>query len=216
MKVDYPITQSLDFFDNPDEILSFAKSVEYFKPEYTNYPGKRSRNISEINYPLFEYICIKHLLLFYSYSEVTNMEFGANMYFQKITSKDTRGGEGLIHRDFSDLMTAIIYLSPNLNNIGTEMWVPKKEWDSNTESSDIFNSIPTEDIVLKESERKDNKFVKVSSHNSIFNSCVYLDGAYYHSANLNIPEDEERLTLITFFKNIKSPSKTPIVRTGLA
>jgi len=128
MKVSYPITQSLDFFDNPYEIIELSKSLEYSRPEQKNYPGLRSDLLSNINGLLFDYIAQKQLRLFYDWRDVENTSFAADMRFQKISSKDTINGEGWIHQDLDTELTTVIYLNPNFFDGGTNIWKPKKDW----------------------------------------------------------------------------------------
>jgi len=217
MKVDYPITQSLDFFEDPYQVLDMAKNLEYIRLEGQAYPGLRTNLLSGINPDFFQYVAEKQLRLFYSDEEISEISYDAKMTFQKITSKDVVNGEGWIHQDLFSKLTTIIYLNPNTNEIGTDIWRPKIEWDlyegDRPYERDFFNGGGDEKIYMDRWHARQNRYEKISSHNSIFNSCVYFDGRYSHSSSLNIPEGEERITLITFFEKIFHGNKSPILRT---
>tara|TARA_B100001778_G_C18161559_1_gene438378 strand:- start:354 stop:545 length:192 start_codon:yes stop_codon:yes gene_type:complete len=60
----YPVTILDNFFEEPDKIVDLALNTEYSEITDGRWPGVRSKNLSEINFPLFNYI---HRKLFYNF-----------------------------------------------------------------------------------------------------------------------------------------------------
>ena len=57
----YATTICDNFFAQPDDILSFAQSLEYYPSETGVYPGARSSPLHEINPALFNYLLRNYL-----------------------------------------------------------------------------------------------------------------------------------------------------------
>ncbi len=49
----FPITSINNFFNDPDEVVRFAKSLKYRKPKEGIYPGVRTKNLHDIDYAFF-------------------------------------------------------------------------------------------------------------------------------------------------------------------
>ena len=201
--MNFPIVQVFDFFKEPNKVVEFANFLEW--EEGSNYPGLRTKPIHVIDNDLFKNTCEKQLSIFYSQDDFFDLDYKAEMFFQKITSEDTINGEGSIHRDRTSDLTTIIYLSPDLFNNGTNFWTPKTEWKTNI-GSDANKKYWHENDKSKRIEtieEAEGYYNKASTVNSIYNSCVMFDGSYNHSANLKLNKGDERLTLITFFYKIR-------------
>ena len=59
----YPTVIQDNFFTNPDEMVGFLNSQNYFDPD-VNYPGKRTNCLSTIDYDLYNSIVLKVLVTF--------------------------------------------------------------------------------------------------------------------------------------------------------
>ena len=200
--MNFPVTQVLNFFDEPYKVVEIANQAT-FTDNTGIYPGKRSLPIHQINSGLFYHTVKRILRLFYNVDEFHNIQYSANMTFQKISPNNVIQNGGFIHHDLNSLLTCIIYLNNN-TDIGTSIYQPKnigvgfehqeikKDYylGKNNNKTDIENAL------------KDNKnnFQLVSKFNSIYNSAVMFDGAYAHGADLNL--QSERLTLITFIDKL--------------
>ena len=210
----FPVTQTFNFFDDIFSLIEFAKKQDFVKFENQTWPGKRTISISQLNFNLFSYITRRQLRLFYNLEQLNVMSWAADSYFQLSTPDDIlecQENMGWIHNDLQSMLTTIIYLTPNNINMGTSIFFPKQIGfieDENLSLKTKFHS--SYNPVLKDEElyeyennfnRRNEKFYEVSKFKSILNSCVFFDGSYAHAGHFNFDNDE-RLTLITFYKSI--------------
>jgi hypothetical protein len=194
-----------NFFQEPDKVVEFANSLEFTKPKVTNYPGKRSELLYLINNEFFEFSTLKILSLLYP-TECENLSWNALQYFQKVPANLKY--DGWIHTDKQHEFTCIVYLSKFLN-CGTSIYHPKNSYGyiKNVKEKDEYFKNNDSKIYSKiEKAKKENNdsFEETIRFNSKYNRLILFDGANYHSSNVFNHEnnDEERLTLITFFKKV--------------
>jgi hypothetical protein len=202
----FPVTQTFDFFKDPHRIIKFANSLEY-KKSGNHYPGRRSVDIHEVNYPLFENINQKILSLFYP-KKLAKYSYEAVANFQKINYDEAKfmGKTGWIHDDGGDTLTAIIYLTPEKSTQGTSIYTSKQPMN-NYENPKIKYEY-NQGLPVDENEYKialnnhNNQFRKVSQFYSEFNSMICFDSNLFHGADFDLEPGEERLTYIVFFNKI--------------
>ena len=220
--MNFPTYHYFGFFDDPHNVINIANKLNYEKERINGkvtYPGERSDALFDVEPDLFQYVCYKTLSMFYSFEEMKEVKWVAKSNFQKIKSGDTFQGEGWVHRDIESKLTSIVYLSPNITDVGTSIYYPKKEIHKKVDTiryKKFSGEEVSEEEYMKDYNKNMENFYKAASFNSLFNSCVAFDGAYHHGANLNVPVGEERLTLITFFYKLSAP-RFPVaeVRRGL-
>ena len=210
--MNFPSVQTYNFFEDPYKVLDFVDSLE-FKTEQNGkqtWPGLRTDFLHNIDYKFFNHVCTKQLRLFYSFAEMNDMTWQAEMQFQKIKPEDVldkQNKKGWIHRDTHSTLTTIIYLTPNCFKSGTSIFKNKKIGDTETEGEYKIKFYTDKDVekddYISEFEETNNKFEEVAKFNSVFNSCIMFDGSHPHGANFDF--EEERLTLITFFTKISAP-----------
>ena len=195
-----------DFFDYPDVIRNYATSLEY-KPSLTGqWPGERTELLEKLNPLLHSNICTRYLLNHYKYNDL--IKFNATAYFQKISSKFSKG---CIHTDYPNYHTVIIYLTPNASlDSGTSLYRPKKvTMKSINKLKQKFNlgAIDNEKIEKYREEFNNNReefnsnFEETDRFNNLYNRCIGFDASIWHGAN-NLQSNDERLTLIIFFNSI--------------
>ena len=199
-----------NFFDHPDDLVTFANTLSYSPDNTGHWPGVRCPSLNEINYNLYNKICTKILALYYPDS-IKSLAYRSSLYFQKIP--DNLKYDGWVHTDDTVEMTALIYLSKHLNS-GTSIY-KAKNLDAvikNGESKWAYlrgENIP-EKKIKKAKEENNNQFYKTIEYNSIYNRIITFDGSQYHAAETfnNKSEDgSERLTLICFFYQISHAEK---------
>jgi hypothetical protein len=206
-----------NFFDDPTKVKEFAYSLEYKKDEEGKWPGYRTGGMHEVDFKFFNWTTLKIISLLYpmNYRDVS---WTAEQTFQRIPGK-TFKNKGWVHKDYEEEFTAIIYLS-NHKDCGTSLYRPKKFGNK------IINEELKREILLnKGTNNKKNleeekylnenndQFEKILEFKSIFNRLVIFDSHNFHAAENFYNEDlnEDRLTLITFFKHINIPNiKYPI------
>ena len=89
-----PLTILDNFLPSPKVIKNLGLSIEYEINNTLTFPGVRSKCLSEIHFPLFEYINRKVLGLFFD--DYLNVNYYTRLYFQHI--KDYQG-TGWVHQD---------------------------------------------------------------------------------------------------------------------
>jgi|TARA_R100000482_G_C5130455_1_gene151537 hypothetical protein len=195
-----------NFFQEPDKVVTFANSLEYFKPEPSNYPGKRTKHIHEIDHRFFEFTCLKILSLLYP-NDYKNLRWNALQTFQKIPANLKYNG--WIHTDSDHEFTSIIYLSKFLN-CGTSIYHSKNTYGYITNEkikNEYFkyNDPKLYSKTAKAKEENNNPFEETIKFNSRYNRLILFDGSSYHASNVfnHNNSKEERLTLITFFNTVE-------------
>jgi len=210
-----PATIVDDFLENPNQIEEWALSLEYNPDPEGNWPGKRSKNLKELNFPFFNYLKEKVISLFY---DTQPLHSDCDMFFQLIENyTDT----GWIHQDFGNF-ASILYLSNPKENCGTTLYklkkffpfVNKEEYNFRLKRLEHHQKgfINKTDSNLKKTYEKNN-FKKILEVPSKFNRLFCFSSEHFHSANnfssLNSPL---RLTLFMNFYNISHIRPFPIIR----
>ena len=210
----WPITCVDNFFDNPDEIVKFANTCEYEKPNDGKWPGRRTKPLHLIDFNFFKKVITKIISLIYP-MQTYNVQLIANSYFQKIKGSDYVN-EGWVHDDRGMEFTSIIYLTKD-NNCGTSIFkgknfnvYPINEHKKREKYANLNNiSGATEKIYLKQNN---DQFKKTCSFTSEYNRIVNFDSHNFHAVdNYGNNDESERLSLITFFEDVYFPKiKFPI------
>tara|TARA_R110000751_G_scaffold305616_1_gene422262 strand:+ start:2985 stop:3653 length:669 start_codon:yes stop_codon:yes gene_type:complete len=195
-----------NFFQEPDKVVEYTNSLNFFKPEESNYPGKRTKFMHEIDPKFFEVTSLKILSLLYP-NDHKNLKWNALQSFQKVPANLKHNG--WVHTDEKHEFTCIIYLSKFLN-CGTSIYHPKNIYGYIT-NEDVKNEYfkyndPKSDLKIAKAKKENNSpFEETIRYNSRYNRLILFDGSNYHSSNIFNHDNnkEERLTLITFFNNVE-------------
>jgi hypothetical protein len=119
-------------FDNPDEIVEFAKRQEYLLKEHHNslqktfYSGLRTRALSVIDEQMYHYInnqiftkCIEQLYPDTANKILYGFAFETSTFFH-LLMEDNQFSESWIHQDPDCIWAGVIYLNKNSKpNSGT-------------------------------------------------------------------------------------------------
>lgn len=203
--LNFPITIVDNFFDDPDLVVDFANSLEFYKDEHNIWPGSRTKELRDIH-PNFYHMTINRFFnMFYK----TDRSYVVDMTFQKVPKKY---GKGWIHYDDS-LITNIVYLTKSASiNSGTTIYKPKKANFNllNLDKKIDFYSGKIDDDEIYRKENNDQFEESVIIKNQ-YNRLFSFEGYTLHSANDF--DDEERLTLIWFVNNFHADhDRCPISR----
>ena len=208
-----PTTVVDDFFDNPEYIRDYALSLEYVKDlEYT-WPGKRTKQLYEIDPALFEFVINRALSLYYR-PGIDYTEWRAKCCFQLV---DKSYGNGWIHKD-KETITGIVYLNKDANpSAGTTIYERKTGHSllNNDKKQQFFKGeIDPKTAEIYRQENND-QFEETVTIKNKFNRLIMFDSALYHGANdfadINNQQEGDRLTLIFFIEKI-DVYQHPIVR----
>jgi|TARA_R100000084_G_C4649107_1_gene148582 hypothetical protein len=216
----FPNLSITNFFDDPDEIVKLANTLDYFPSPTGNYPGVRSRSLHVIDPNLFHKFTNAVLANFYN--KGTEIKFEAWVNFQKIPAlhkdKNNVKNKGWIHFDDA-VLAGLVYLNKKADlDSGTSLYLPKgklkHDWSKATDLKVnlYLNGVYDKKEYEKEMKYTDNKFKKFMEFNNVYNTLICYDGQNYHKINnMNIGTDKDRLTLVFFINNI-TVDGTPITR----
>lgn len=143
-------------FDNPDEIIEFAKQQEYLTKEKhdtlqkTFYSGLRTKSLSVINERLYHNInseiftkCIEQLYPDTANKILYGFAFETSTYFHLLT-EDNQFEESWIHQDPNCVWAGVIYLNRNPKpNSGTIVYRNGEKVVVNNEFNKLVLYSPT-------------------------------------------------------------------------
>ena len=201
-----------NFFQNSDEVVSYAKQCKYYPSQTGAWPGKRTEGLHLISPGLHRHFGRKILATLFpnNYQNITYDR--GDVYFQKISSEYIN--KGWIHVDEPADLTVIVYLSKH-KKCGTSIFQYKGAFPTPTrELMHVKKKVYKEKLFGQETEtlKKNNKdFEEIVSFNSRHNRAIFFDGSQWHGAKQYIEKniEEDRLTLIGFYYGINS-TKFPV------
>ena len=214
----YPITIVDNFLDDPDKIVDFAMKQEFY-PNTGSWPGSRTKQISELDLSLYDYLCVKILSLFHS--EVDSWDF--EMSFQLITPYSKRQHDpknrGWIHTDRGGPSFAgIIYLNKNPEiDTGTSIYKQKNGW-----STQFFSSLTVKERFYRGEEISDeeyndgwnllnSQYEETIAVENIYNRMLLFNCNTYHGAK-TFGKNQDRLTLPFFCRSANTRSQPPFYK----
>jgi hypothetical protein len=193
-----------NFFDDPNKILEISKKLSFAKDNAGRWPGERTTCNSQTDKNFYNWLNYKIVRLLYPMNH-EQMTWTCSQYFQKVNGNFYKN-EGWIHSDAPWEFTAIIYLSKH-KNCGTSLFTKKKFFNNSLHIDKKENIYKKGDIKneLKYLKENNDLFESSLTVDSKFNRLFLFDSNQYHAAN-NFKdkdhENEERLTLITFFYSL--------------
>jgi hypothetical protein len=191
----YPYFCIDNFLEDPEEIVRYSKTLNYFKSDIGNWPGERA----EITNTKIGYFLSNKIFFAIHPYKTKNFRANSNCHFQKIDDK--QGDTGWVHKDPGEL-TAIIYLSKH-KGCGTSIYKPKSFESTPTYESRVIKG---QGYKFSKFDQKYNKFLK--KHNAQFEETIYFESIYnrlivfnacaYHGVKNFKINNDPRLTFITF------------------
>ena len=209
----FPTTIVDNFFENPDEIRKFGLDQKYSTDVDNAWPGKRTKEIGEINPILFKGTVKKISNLFYMPDDIVTVSCYSTF---QIVNKNYY--HGWIHRDDPGIFTAIVYLTPGSNqgtslfqkkNVFTDaLYWNKDKIEAYREGSDNINSL----------QKNNSLFEETVNIKGLYNRLVIFDSLMYHGAHsfFGDTDDTSRLTMILFFERFSCDGQVfPIQRMNM-
>jgi hypothetical protein len=209
----WPILCLDNFFNNPDQVIELSKKLKFNKST-GKFPGERTDSLHLLNKEFFLHTTQKIITCLYP-NEIQNIQWTASQYFQKINSNKYQT-PGFVHQDIDYEFTSIIYLTDNPTS-GTCFY--KKLMEATPKSDEMIeakyrgysNLANMHSPSFKEALEINNKaFEKTIEFKAIKNRMILFDGGTPHGVENFGQEDEERLTLITFFESISRNDGQPL------
>jgi len=203
-----------NFFNNPDDVRKFALSLDYEDCSVNGgiWPGKRTKELRQINPDYHKEFCEKILSLFFDRKRFSNVQYEVQTYFQ-LTEPDQYGKEnktGWIHDDGFAPFAGVVYLSKEISKeCGTSICAKKSLYSAerNIEiKKSMFQQYNADNnkIYNEAKELNNSQFVETVRFSNIYNRLIAYDGAQFHVVNNLYGDDEPRLTQVFFFEYISS------------
>lgn len=199
-----PTVISDNFFPNPDKIVDFALSQEYFPDDSGRSPGKRTHQLYKLDSDLFEYTINKILeVVSLEHSDCWEFDCGFQLIEPYTKDKYDPKNKGWVHNDKPTLFGGIVYLNKN------------PEEDTGTSIYDLKNGYPVErgkfevkkykNVATKEFEDTqhaiNSQYVETISIKNVYNRLVMFSGNTYHAAQ-TFGNQKNRLTMPFFCRKL--------------
>jgi hypothetical protein len=210
--INFPTIIVDNFYKEPDKVREFALKQDFLDSP-GNYPGKRTKQLYELNRDLFIGFCTKLFSLYYP----SNIQWVVNTAFWKVGSIDSIAlspkNMGWIHDD-GCLFAGVVYLTPDLNSkLGTNIYKQIKEREIiDTSCMHKFYSSGIDDNFDENITKNNSAFEETTRICNAYNRLVCFDGRVPHSPSNYFMGDEIRLVQVFFVREIHSPVPTPIQR----
>jgi len=205
----FPTITCVDnFFDDPDAIVKKSKEFKYKVNKYS--AGSRSMPLHELDYQFFNWVNGKIAAIFYpNFSD--KLSFSAATHFDKVKKSDH---DNWVHSDADTKFASIIFLNKE-GTAGTSIYKKKglhhgiigKTAQSKYKYFEKSDEMTKKELneIKKEKEWNNNQFEKTFHFEGLYNRLIVFDANCFHSFNAMTEDqkNQERLTLISFFHDIK-------------
>jgi hypothetical protein len=204
----FPTVTCVDnFFDDPDAVVEKSKQFEYRVNNVS--AGSRSIPLHAIDYEFFNWVNSKIVTIFYpNFSQ--NLSFHASTHFDKVKKSDH---DNWVHCDSDTKFAAIIFLNKE-GTAGTSIYKKKGFHHNIIQKSSGYkyeyfekgHQMNKKELnkIKKEKEKNNDYFEKTFHFEGLYNRLIVFDANCFHSFNsMTKNQKKERLTLISFFQDIK-------------
>ncbi len=210
----FPIVICDNFFDDPDSVAKFGKSLPYKKGTKINgIPGVRTDSLHLVDKEFFMWLTKKSLKLIYPTKDVG---FVADGRFQKIPVNLDH--DGWVHVDKPSELTAVIYLSKHTDT-GISFYKTKKPQDQGDKQRLKFEYYYNPDMSkekLKEIEEakkfNNDLFEETVNVKGLYNRIVIFDSSIYHGAHVfkGKKSDDDRFIMVNIIYSVFDETGTQI------
>ena len=207
-----------NFFDNPDRIVKYAKSLPKEPDSEGRWPGKRTKSLWEIDDELNRTLLLK---IFSCYYDLTYQDISwesSELYFQEISTfsknKNDVKNRGWIHTDATNNeveVAGLIYLTPDSDpDTGTSLFKVKPHKEYVIDNRQIAKHLLykkeefDEAYYIKKYKEHEECFIEKTRFTNIYNRMIMYDSNEFHRANNFYNGDgngdgkDARLTLVFF------------------
>ena len=204
----FPITIVDNFFEDPDYIVKYAKSLKYENLDIL--PGSRTDALHNIDQEFFNWITSKSLKLHYPQEELS---YQAEARFQKIPVNLKH--DGWIHHDVPSELTCVVYLSKNTDT-GLSFYKrksPMRILDKQELKYHYFgnpNRNKKEMAEIEKAKKFNNDFFEETINvKGVYNRCALFDSSLYHAAHVftGNEKEEDRLIFVNVIFSISNNGK---------
>ena len=186
----FPVTIIDNFYPDPDVVRNFALEQDYTPSENGGWPGKRTKDISELDEELHDFFMKSIMNIFYPMEY--RYEYHLENAFQLIESRNenqySAKNKGWIHHD-AMIFGGVVYLTKDPEpDTGTSIYRPKKCHHQHKQS---WIRIKSEDYLgdcgLREEEYEKSQKEQYSNFDesitiqNVYNRCVLFGGNVLHA-----------------------------------
>ncbi len=212
-----------NFFDNPDRIVKYAKSLPMKSDPDARWPGKRSELLWKIDKELNNAILLKILSCYYDLSYQDVAWHSCMIGFQEIPAfsknKDDVRNKGWIHFDNEDgaELAGLVYLTPDIDpDSGTSLFTLKQLNDKEYfdpliapkfARSLLYQKEEFDEVYFTKKYKKHEEFfIEKTRFANIYNRMIMYDTNEFHRANSFYNDDgkDARLTLVFFIGGLNA------------
>jgi hypothetical protein len=219
LNIRYPTTVVDDFYKNPDDVVKFALSLEYFSAQNGEFPGKRTKPLFDIDPIFHQLVSNKFISLFYDFS-LAPANWVVQTQFQIIypfnDNIDDTLNKAWIHKDHNTILAGIIYLNPvSIPDSGTSIYSLKPNSIPNLEVQErkkLYKNAEIDDNYLNELNRHTSCFTEVLRVNNIYNRLAAYDGLTWHGATNHHTGNDYRLSQVINVVELNTESVAPLTR----
>lgn len=195
-----------NFYDDPNSVREFALQQEYIEDINGQWPGKRSKQLHEIDRNFFNDTCFK---FFSSRFDLTKniMNWQVSCGFQIIEplhiDKNSPKNIGWIHRDDDFIFSGIVFLNSEIDSdCGTSIFELTDDVNICRDNTKVDFYKYKIDKNYDETLLKHNAcFKETIRFQNLYNRMISFDANIWHGANNFYSSNEPRLTLVFFVKS---------------
>ena len=198
-----------NFFNDPEALVHFAKSLPKEPHPEGKWPGKRTKLLGDIDQTLHNMLMLKILSCYYDLDYSDFVWGNSILKFQEIPrfseNKNDIRNKGWIHQDVPGeaQLAGLIYLTPNIDpDSGTSLYSVKSnkyKKEKHVLKNELYKSghFDREEYTKSYINHEKALFEKVRFQNS-FNRLIMYDTSEWHRANSywNGDGEDARLTLV--------------------
>ena len=207
-----------NFYPYPERVRRLALEQEFIKADDGRWPGKRTKNLHEIDEVLFNHFCDKLFSIFFDFETCGRVNWNVETSFQLIEPYDEDPNSvrntGWIHTDKSGgVLAGVIYLTPDANlDSGTSLYRLKNE--DTIDDSDVKTSFYKDGIDKNYEEllkKHNSSFEETTRFNNVYNRLAMWEGTQWHGVN-SFYSKTPRLTQVFFVNKIEIDGNSPLNR----
>jgi len=214
----YPVVIHDNFFPDPDKVVKFALEQEYFSDSKGYWPGKRTKQLHELDNDLFVFVGNKiHNIFYESTPRFWEMEISFQLISPLHSDPNNKKNYGWVHKDVNSFFGGVIYLNKDTQeNTGTSIFSPVKGYSQDVssflkakENLYLGNNI-SDDEYNDSYDSYHSQYKKTVSIENVYNRMVLFGGDIHHAAQ-SFGRNQDRLTISFFSKGLVG-SYPPLIR----
>ena len=197
-----PIKVIDNFFESPQMWRYFALKQEFSTDSTANFPGQKTKLLSELNVSMFHSVAEKLIRHMVGYTGFEHLELSFRI-------ADASYGTGWIHHDDPKFnIVGLIYLNPSPPlDSGTIIYTNLKPTENNYQEykyQEIASAAEDRSVFDKFKHEQQQYFKKNMTIHNVFNRCVIYSPLEWHGADnfFGSEKDDSRLTLNFFGRAI--------------